>query len=209
MAALGWLGWRLLEQERALESRRERDRLESAASLLANELERGLKAWEDRPPPAAVSLIFDSSGILQQQGIRLPFFPRVPPPAEIAPGVFAAAEVQEFRERGLTKAAAAYRNLASTRDQPLRAAALMRLARCLRQQKETREALAVYSELAAMEGTPVAGSPAELMARRERIALFRTLANRQGEAAEIAALGSALRAPGGAISDRSRDIRIL
>ena len=41
-AALGWLGWRLLQQDRALENQRERDRLERAAVLLANELERGL-----------------------------------------------------------------------------------------------------------------------------------------------------------------------
>ena len=42
LAALGWLGWRLLEQDRALETQRLRERLENAASLLAHELDRGL-----------------------------------------------------------------------------------------------------------------------------------------------------------------------
>ena len=34
LAALGWLGWRLLDQDRTLEKQRERDRLDSAAALL-------------------------------------------------------------------------------------------------------------------------------------------------------------------------------
>jgi len=74
-AALGWLGWRLLEQDRALENQRLRERLENAADLLARELDRGLARWEDllpaaapatsaALPPSAVFLVFDSRGIL-------------------------------------------------------------------------------------------------------------------------------------------------
>ena len=53
LAALGWLGWRVLEQDRALESQRVRERLDSAASLIARELDRTLSAWEGMLPAAA------------------------------------------------------------------------------------------------------------------------------------------------------------
>jgi hypothetical protein len=44
LVALGWLGWRVLQQERALETQRARERLEETATLLAVELERRLAA---------------------------------------------------------------------------------------------------------------------------------------------------------------------
>ena len=116
LAALGWLGWRLLEQDRALENQRERDRLESAANRLAHELERRLTAWDDllretprgpaSLPPGALLLLFDSSGVLQQQGIRLPFYPRVRSLPDAPAALFSEAEAQEFRENAPAKAAA-------------------------------------------------------------------------------------------------------
>jgi len=203
LAVMGWLGWRLLEQDRALEIQRERDHLESAASLLAHELERGLTAWEEllplavqedsaELPPGAILLVFDSSGILQQKGIRLQFYPRVPAAPEVYPGVFAAAEVEEFREMGLAKAATSYRKLGSTKDRHIRAAALMRLARSLRKQQQLQEALVAYGELASMGETAVAGSPAELIARRERIALFAMIGDKKAAESEAVSLRSAL-----------------
>jgi signal transduction histidine kinase len=106
----------------------------------------------------------------------------------VAGDVFAAPEAQEFREENLEKAAAAYRALASTNDRRLRAAALMRLARCLRKLQRTEEALAVYSELATLDGTVVAGSPSELVASRERLALFTTMGDEEGRTRETASL---------------------
>ena len=47
LAALGWLGWRLLVQERALEQQRRRERVEDAASVLADDLDRALARWEE------------------------------------------------------------------------------------------------------------------------------------------------------------------
>src|ERR1051326_8337768 len=78
-AGLGWLGWRLLQQDRTLENQRERDRLENAASALVQELQRDLSVWAELLPTAArgdkievpnnaVVLLFDSRGVLQQQG---------------------------------------------------------------------------------------------------------------------------------------------
>jgi threonine/homoserine/homoserine lactone efflux protein len=46
LAALGWLGWSMLEQGRAMENQQLRERLESAGILLSHELNRGLAAWK-------------------------------------------------------------------------------------------------------------------------------------------------------------------
>ena len=65
----------------------------------------------------------------------------------------------------------------------------MRLARCLRKQQRLEDALAIYGELEALGETAVAGSPAELLARRERIAL---LADDEARRRESALLASTL-----------------
>jgi signal transduction histidine kinase len=202
-AALAWLGWRLLEQDRALENQRLRERLENAASLLSHELDRALAEWEQllpraasgaaaALPPGGVLLVFDSRGVLHHQGARLPYYPLVPSPPEAPAGVFTAAESHEFREPDLAKAAALYHSLARTPDRRLRAAALMRLARCLRKQQRLKDALAVYGELEALGETPVAGSPAGLLARHERIALLRTTGDHEASRRESELLAAAL-----------------
>jgi hypothetical protein len=45
LAALGWLGWRMLEQDRTLDDQHLRERLESAGNLLAQELKHGLRQF--------------------------------------------------------------------------------------------------------------------------------------------------------------------
>jgi hypothetical protein len=208
LAALGWLAWRLLLQDRALEDQRLREQLENAATLLTRELDHSLATWEDvlalsetsqsasgksiDLPSNAVVLVFDSGGVLQQQGLRLPYYPHVASPPEAPSSVFVAAEAQEFREEDLAKAAISYRSLASTKDRFVRAAALMRLARCLRKERQLKDALAVYGELAELGETPVGGSPSELLARRERVALFKTIGDDEAAAHEAASLASTL-----------------
>ena len=156
---MGWLGGRLLAQDRALESQRRRERLENAATLLTRELDRSLAAWEAllpsaaqgtavELPPAGVVLIFDSRGVVQHQGVPLPFYPLVPPSTDVSGDLFAAGEVQEFQQDDLGRAAATYRGLAAAGDGSVRAAALARLARTRRKQGRFADALAVYEELA-------------------------------------------------------------
>jgi len=204
VVALGWLGWRLLEQDRALESQRQRERLENAAGLLARELDRGLAAWEELLPavmqgaPAALpadaaAMVFDGQGVRYARGVPLPYFPHVPPLPAPSASLFAAAEAREFRENDLAGAAEAYRRLASAGNPLVRAAALMRLARCLRKQRKLQDAIAAYGELAAMRDTPVAGSPSELVARRERFALFQMIGDPDAASREASALDAALR----------------
>ena len=213
LSAVGWLGWRLFEQDRALERQRLRDRLENAASLIAHELDQRLSKWEESlpmaiqgelasVPPDAALLVFDSHGVIRHQGMSLPYYPVVSPSSEAPSEIFATGEALEFREENFAKAAAAYRSLASTKNRSVRAGALMRLARSLRKQQLLQEAIAVYGELAALGQTSVAGSPAELLARRERIALLKQLGDEQAAKREAASLASVL-ANGGFLIDRA------
>lgn len=203
LAALGWLGWRVLEQDRALETQRERERMDNAASLVTRELDRGLTAWEAMLPaaaggqavtlpPDAVFLLIAPDGVTQHQGVPLPYYPQVPAAVGASATAFAAAEDLEFRTLNLSAAVTGYRALAGSNDTSIRAAALMRLARGLRKQARMSDALAAYANLAALGGVTVAGSPAELVARRERIALFTAGGDVTAAADERTLLNSAL-----------------
>ena len=48
LVTLLWLGWRLLEQDRALEAQQIRQRLDRSADLVVAAIERSLPAWEQR-----------------------------------------------------------------------------------------------------------------------------------------------------------------
>ncbi len=202
LTALGWLGWRLLEQDRALEQQRVRERLANDAGLLAAESERVLAGREAlvasgvRSAPVAtvtgVFLVLGSRGMLRRGGAPLPYYPVVDLGSEAAPGLFGEAEIQEFRGGGLANAAAMYRKLAVSADPWQRAGALMRLARCLRKQHDISGALRAYAELATMGGTTVAGAPAELLARGERVALYKMSGDAAAAEHETGPLADAL-----------------
>ena len=203
LVALGWLGWRVLEQDRVLDAQRFRDRLETAAGAITRGLERELTNWETLAQhaaeghsvdaPAHTSLIiFDGDGIVDQRGIRLPYHPHVRSKDAIAPALFADAEALEFQRGDLHSAAAAYKRVAETEAPFVRAAALMRLARVLRKQQQLRPALDVYRSLFAMGGVSVAGSPSEFVARRERIVLLAALGNHADAVGEAGDLAEAL-----------------
>ncbi len=193
VAALGWLGWRLLEQERALERQRTHESLQNAADRVGAALARQLTEIEGRlsslvaTPDRELESTASRLGshledalivVLSPRGIdgyppgRLlyyPFLPSVPePPAE----TFAQAEALEFRRRDPAGAAAAYRKLAGSPEPAVRAAALLGVARNLRKARRLDEALVAYEDLARLGATPVSGLPAELLARQERCALL-------------------------------------
>jgi hypothetical protein len=137
-----------------------RERLDNAASLIAREIDRGLTAWEALLPAAAarqavvlppgtVFLLIATDRVVQQQGAPLPYYPRVPSATRARSSLFAAAERQEFREQNLSAAIAAYRALAVSNDELIRAESLMRLA------------LAAYANLAALGD--VSAAPAKPM----------------------------------------------
>jgi signal transduction histidine kinase len=203
VATLGWLGWRLLEQDRALENQRSRERLEDTATLVSHEIDRSLARWEDllvtaaegvsvEVPAGAAVLLWDARGISRRHGLALPYYPAVPPPPKVREEMFAEAEALEVRVKDLAKAAASYRKLASTTDGQEHAFALMRLARCLRNDGRIKEALDVYAELQTMGDAALPTGPAALVALKERAALLTVTGDVEAAKRESASLAQAL-----------------
>lgn len=207
-AALGWLGWRLFQQDRALESQRMRERVEYAADLISAALLRSRSETDERlsglaaTPGGRLDAAASAAGraldedaalvVLRSYGIeshppgRVPYSPE--PAAALAmpsSSVFAAAEALEFQQRDYAAAIAALRELARSDDPAIRAGALLRLARNLRKGGQAVAALATYSALRQLGSTPVEGLPAGLLARHARCTLYDEL-NRRAELREEA-----------------------
>lgn len=213
MVAVGWLGWRFVEQDRLFDAQRIEEQLESAANLLIRELERGFNDWEDsldaalsgepsKIPPGGLLLVFDQSGVRSRAGVGLPYYPAVTASAKPPYETFQAAEVLEFRSEDLIGAEALYGKLAAEPDALVRAGALMRLARTLRREGRPDEALDAYDKLSQLSNTPVAGATAELVALRERIALL-AMNDQLDASADEAALLSHILAEGRYLIDRA------
>jgi signal transduction histidine kinase len=89
--------------------------------------------------------------------------------------VFAEAEAFEFLQAQPAKALDLYRRLAQTDSAVIRAGALLREARVLRRLKRLEESQAAYAKLTAFGDVPVAGAPAELVARHALAELSQNL----------------------------------
>ena len=209
-AALGWLGWQLLQQERELSRQRIQEHLDAAADLITaalhkdlSELERNLTdlanisrgglAGEatgfarDLPGDSALLLI-DAGGAESLPGDRLLFHPYLPPAREPPGALFSAAEMLEFQRQDYSGAIAALNNLARAADPQVRAAALTRIARNCRKCGRWEEAVRAYGELRGLGQATVSGLPAELLARDALCSLL----GERGEAQRLQAEASAL-----------------
>jgi signal transduction histidine kinase len=195
-AAVGWLGWRLLEQDRALARQRRLEQLEAAADRVAGALYRRLAELEetlDHPgagslPPGTVLLRARGGSLEISPPNALLYHPFVPEARQTPPAVFAASDELEFRRDDPAAAAAALRPLAGSADLAVRAAALARLGRNLKKSGRQDEALRVYEQLAGMGAVEVDGLPAELAAAESRCALFEELKRRPELAREAVVL---------------------
>jgi signal transduction histidine kinase len=191
MIVLVWLGWRLLEQDRALESQRILEQLEGAADLLTAAIDRRIAGMQDRLAKPAT--FFPSSNLpgdalivrLGPGGLdayppgRLPFLPQVAAAPQAPENVFEKGELSEFNNRDYAAAAAAFHSLARSGDPLVRAGALVRLARNLRKAGRNEEALSIYEELAALGSIPLGDDPSELVGRHARCALLYQLGKRE------------------------------
>src|SRR5262245_40102886 len=156
LVVLGFLAWRLVDQDRALEAQRMRERLDNSAALIVHEFDRRFAEWEgflersdqshstDVPPSTAYFQI-SAVGASDHRGLPIAFFPRLPLAADLPSPVLGDAEGVEFREGDFAKAAISYRALARDNDPRIQAAAWVRLARCWRKLDRVREALDVYA----------------------------------------------------------------
>ena len=193
-ATLGWLGWRLLEQDRALENQRTQERLDNAADLIGASLLRkfseshdqltGLSALSDpelgaraseltgQTAGTALIIVFRPQAVDAYPRTSLVYYPFLPTAKEPPASVFEAGEALEFQKKDPTKAIAAFRELSRSKDPAIRAGALLRLGRNLRKAQQPRAALDVYDELEQLGATPIGGLPAELLARHARCVLL-------------------------------------
>ena len=193
-ASLSWLGWRLLKQDRALESQRIQERLDNAADLIAASLLH--KFSESRDQFTSLLTLSDSdlaarASELSSQGAGtalivvfrpqavdayphagLLYYPFLPTAEKASASEFEAGEVAEFRQKDFAKAIAVFRELSHSKDTAIRAGALLRLGRNLRKAQQSRAALDIYGELDQMGATPVGGLPVELLARHARCTLL-------------------------------------
>ena len=175
IVALFWLGgWRLVEQERTLGRQRSRERLENAASLVVRESERALAR---APDESSLTLAWDEKGLRRTAGVDLLWTasPRVE--REAPPGAFAAGESLEFGASNPERALIQYSSLLNSPEAVVRAGALVRIARCQRALGRPGDALKAYEQLASLGATRAVGAPAEMVALRERAALFEAEGN--------------------------------
>lgn len=188
---LVWLGWYLLQQDRALVDQRIQERRERAADLLVAALESRLRTveqsltqsparWDLTQPDDAVLVVLGQSGVDAIPPARLLFYPVPAPCQQAAESLFRAGEDQEFRVGDYGAAIASFRVLSRSTDAAVRAGARLRLARTLRKAGQFDAALATYEELARSGTMSLGCVPAELLARRARCALLADL-KRTGE----------------------------
>jgi signal transduction histidine kinase len=193
-ASLSWLSWRLLKQDRALESQRIQERLDNAADLIAasllhkfsesrdqfttllalsdSDLAARASEFSGQGAGTALIVVFRPQAVDAYPPVGLPYYPFLPTAKEPSANVFEAGEVAEFQQRDYAKAITVFRELSHSKDPAIRAGALLRLARNLRKAQKSRAALEIYDELDQMGATPVGGLPAELLARHARCTLL-------------------------------------
>jgi nitrogen-specific signal transduction histidine kinase len=171
VSALAVFGWRLLTQERMVETQRVEERLEQAADRITATL-RGTLAetgervaaprWDPKGEEGLLLQVGANSLAALPRG-RLLYWPVAASQPEAPAAAFAEGEHLEFQDNDARKAAEVYRRMSVAPDAALRAGALLRLARVYRRSGDFRAAEA-YSALSATLGAKVAGVAAELVA---------------------------------------------
>jgi len=196
-ASLSWLSWRLLKQDRALESQRIQERLDNAADLIAASLQRKFSESKDQftsllalsdadlatraselagqGAGTALIVVFRPQAVDAYPRSALLYYPFPPTAKETPTNIFEAGEIAEFQQKDFAKATAIFRELSHSKDPTIRAGALLRLARNLRKAQQPKAALDIYDQLDQMGATSVGGLPAELLARHARCTLLNEL----------------------------------
>jgi two-component system phosphate regulon sensor histidine kinase PhoR len=191
VAALVWMGVRLIRQDRALESQQLRERREAAADRLTASLEQVLSEEERkladlphvdfRPPEDDVVLVF--AGLSGSPDFRvwpengLLYYPVITPTREAPARLFAEAERSEFINQDFRRAIRDLLPLSKSGDPAVRVSAQLRLARNFRKGGNLESALETYDEMARSSDHEISISdvPADLAARRARCALLEEL----------------------------------
>jgi signal transduction histidine kinase len=173
IGVLAWLGAKILQQESDVERQRARETLEVAAERLALAIDRRFGEIELQIGRGG-GLHLTPNGI---EGLSdLPVLYQPPQSFSLAAKdtshIFAAAEVEEFKNANLEAAMTAYEKFAGSPDVVVRAGGLLRLARVLRKRGDAEGALAAYAKLEEVGPVLVSGDVASLLAREGRAKVF-------------------------------------
>jgi signal transduction histidine kinase len=186
VSAVGWFGWRLLQQERSVEAQRSQERLESVADRIVAavrgtvaEIGERLGNWESAPTtgfpaPGGLLVLLKENSLSATPANQLLYYPYPSSEPEANPAAFADAELLEFAQAQSRKALEIYERQSHSPNAATRAGALLRMARVLRNMGRLEESRGVYRRLEACIGVRVAGAPAELVARHELGQVLRT-----------------------------------
>lgn len=191
-ATLVWLGWLLLQQDRALLAQRDFERRQVAAQTAVRSLEVSLAAAErvvfaGPVPEGMVRLVLSAERVEAQPADRVLWLP-ASRRAELADDRrFADAERLEF-QGGVDRALAIYEDATRSPQSEVRAGALLRLARARRSQTRWDDALSAYRRLSTIHDVTIAGAPADLQARRGSGAVLQASNRTQELAREARAL---------------------
>jgi len=182
VAALVWMGVRLVQQDHALEATQLQERREAAADRLVVSLEQVLSEEErilaDLPNvdfrPSTDDVVMILAGSPNSSELRvwpdnaLLYYPVVPLRREPPSGPFADAEKSEFVDHDYSRAVRELLPFSKAGDQAIRAGAQLRLARNLRKAADLDSALKIYYEMSRSSdnGVSISGVPADLAARR-------------------------------------------
>ena len=210
LTALGWLGWQSLQQDRRVEAQLVRDRLVSASDLIAAEIRQNLTDTEEElgrlsaVPAAALDdaatafaqqlgdeallAVFEEQQVSAYPAGRLLYYPVLPDVPDPPAHAFALGEALEFKDGDVRRAMAFFEKLAQSKDEAVRAGALLRLARNQRKAGQPQAALDTYATLATVTEAFLGGWRADLRARKTRCDLLEQLgqhAELQSEAAKL------------------------
>jgi signal transduction histidine kinase len=211
---LVWLGWRLLDQDRALEQQRIDERRERAADQVVASLQHALQTSELdlvqlRVPSAgndALMVEFRGSEVRAYPSGSLLFRPQASVPQDVLSNVYRQSETYEFQRRDFRRAVAALQPMTRSPEESIRAGALLRIARNQRKAGRLDSALRTYTELAAYGATSAGGLPAGLVARRARCDMLARLGRREDLATEAADLYNLLRRGQWRLSQAAYDV---
>ena len=161
IGVLSWMTVQLLRQDADVERQRRRDALDVAAGRVAIDIERRLQQIDARLLEGA-GVRLDAAGIEPGGGAPVLFQPQSQAFEADPPELVAIEIAHEYRGE-LGAALAAYRRLAASEPERVRAEALLRVGRTLGKRGDTAGASATFSELVALGDVPVAGVPAALL----------------------------------------------
>jgi len=177
IAALGWLGSRILAQDREVERQRSKDALEVAARRLAFDLDTWLDGIESTLSKDD-GLLFTSAGI-ESTTARPVLYQPLPGKMQDPPAAaFAAVDDEQYRQDNADGAAKLLRGLTGSPDPSIRAHALLRLGAIARQAGDVTAAHRAYDALLKLGDVRVPDHPAAIVARFARGRLLEAAGDR-------------------------------